>query len=202
VASSCGAVNFLLSSSRLLTGTLWICIMEAWPPVATKTWLLSLMFLFAFMMRLGVNSRYFLPMLDVPERIRELLPLSRSLFYLRSRRGPTLCCSFRPLLLLFPLLLLLLSWLVMLSLGVSTFLSAYLRVAVMLCGLFWVQLFIEGRVGSSCERSMDTIVYSGCDAIYGSNPPWMNSRLRLYKAVAWRYLLREGNLVHSDFSVS
>jgi hypothetical protein len=29
----------------------------------------------------------------------------------------------------------------------------------------------DDRVGSSCERSMDTIVYSGCDAIYGSNPP-------------------------------
>lgn len=73
--SSCGLVNFLLYSSRLLTGTLCICIMLALSPVATIAWLLSRIFLMELMMRLGVKSRSLAVLLraDVPERMREFL---------------------------------------------------------------------------------------------------------------------------------
>jgi hypothetical protein len=84
-------VSFLLSYRRLLTGTLWICIVLEVSPIATTTWLLSLIFLVLLMMRLGVRSRSLvvLAIAEVPERIREFLGIFLSFsFSLRiSLRG-------------------------------------------------------------------------------------------------------------------
>lgn len=161
--------------------------MFTWSPIATTTWLLSLMFLLALMMRLGVNYRFLLT-LEIPERIRELRLLSS--FSFMSRRTAGLVVSLLP-----PIML------VILSFCVRTFFSTYLSVPVILCGLFWVQLLMAG-LWFKGERSMEMMVSRGCEASSGSNPPCTNSLFLLYSEIACLYRLTEGTRLHYDFSVS
>ena len=80
--SCCVLISFLLSYSKLFSGTFWICMMLGFSPVATTACLLILMLFMEFIMRVGVKSLYFpyLFILLAPDLILELRGITLSFY--------------------------------------------------------------------------------------------------------------------------
>ena len=169
--------SLLLSSIRLQTGTRCTCRL-CLSPVATMTWLLSLVFFEELITLLGVRS---LPSwaLLLSILILELFDtfLSDSLIY----RSPSLSLSKERVSLL-PGFDVLDSRMGCCSTGSS----AFGRFVVFVLNIDKSRLISESR---------------GCAAYYGSNPPWINS-LSLLTTIACLYLLIELTRCHSALSVS